>query len=121
MRQRQGLVLILGGLIIAGAIIGLLNPVYVSDPPPAPHDLTSPSGLADRVDPNSADVDALAVVPGLGRKRAEEIVAFRARALERRPGIPVFIRPKDLEDVHGIGPATVENTAQYLIFPTTQP
>ena len=117
-RQRHGLLLILAGLIVAGAVIYWHNPVYVADPPP---EQATPSALADRVDPNTADADTLAVVPGLGRKRAAEIVAYRGRLMEQRPGLPAFAVAKDLENVRGIGPATVENVQRYLVFPTTRP
>ena len=116
--QRQGLLLILAGLIVGGAVVCMRNPVYVPDPQ---SEQAAPSALADRVDPNTADAATLAVVPGLGRKRATEIVAYRARALERRPGMPAFAAAKDLENVRGIGPATVENVQRYLVFPTTRP
>src|SRR5262245_6638054 len=115
--QRKGLLIVIAALIAGGAVLYALNPLYIPDPPAG----ATNSDLADRIDPNTADADTLAVLPTLGRKRAAEIVAFRTREQIKHPGTVVFKVPKDLEQVHGIGPATVATMAPYLIFPSTQP
>src|SRR5947207_13072080 len=52
-----------------------LNRQYISDPQPA---MPARFGeLADRLDPNVAMWEDLAVLPQLGEKRAKEIVAYR--------------------------------------------
>ena len=93
--------------------------LYVSDPPPARaqrHD-----ELADRVDPNTATWQELAVLPQIGEKRAREIVAYRDAFVARQPDRAPFARPQDLMNVKGIGPAMVETIRPHLTFPATQP
>lgn len=59
------------------------------------------------VDVNSASVDALAAVPGLRREVAEAVVAHRG---EKGP----FADLDALDDVKGIGPATLESIRPFL-------
>ena len=66
---------------------------------PAPAEAKPALGPGERVDLNHAPLDDLMKLPGVGRKRAEAIVALR----ERRP----FRRPEDLALVKGISPAWV--------------
>jgi competence ComEA-like helix-hairpin-helix protein len=61
------------------------------------------------LDPNRADVETLAALPGIGPARAAAIVAGRA-------GGP-YRTPRDLLRVHGIGPKTVERLRPFLYFP----
>jgi DNA uptake protein ComE-like DNA-binding protein len=94
------------------------NRAYVSDPQPA-----SPARfdeLADRLDPNTATWQELAVLPQIGEVRARAIVAYRQNALAQ--GQPLaFTREEDLMNISGIGPATVATLRPYLQFPPTQP
>ena len=98
------------------------NRAYVPDPPP-------PRGpryeeVADKLDPNTADVAALSALPLIGEKRAQDIVAYREA---RRAGVPdriVFTRPEDLLMIRGFGQASMETLRPYLMFPaspTTRP
>ena len=93
--------------------------MYVSDPQPE----RSPryGDLADRIDPNTADWQTLAALPGIGERRARDIVEYRERkrAQARDPGLVVFDAPGDLLYVRGIGAATVAGMKPYLLFPTT--
>jgi competence protein ComEA len=59
------------------------------------------------VDVNSASVEALAAVPGLRREVAEAVVQHRA---EQGP----FVDLDALDDVKGIGPATLEAIRPFL-------
>lgn len=70
----------------------------------------------DRVDPNSANWQTLACLPGIGEQRAKAIVEYRSA---RR--WPAFTQPDDLAGVRGIGPKTVESIRPFLTFPTTGP
>ncbi len=63
------------------------------DPPPA--------------DLNTADLDELAEIPGLGRSRAEAI-------LEYRESVSTFMCLEELAYVPGIGPATIEKVAPFV-------
>ena len=55
------------------------------------------------IDPNSADLQTLEALPGIGSVRASAILRER----ERKP----FLKLGDLERVRGIGPRTVERLA----------
>ena len=89
-----------------------------------PTDLTKGSRaaeLASRLDPNTADWQALAAVPNLGEKRAKDIVSHRERMRNSDPSTVVFKTVYDLRLVRGIGPAMVEKLRPYLIFPGENP
>ena len=88
---------------------------YLPDPAP---DVPARAGdLADRIDPNTAEVQTLAALPTVGRQRAEAIVAYRERHRARTPDRPAFARPEDLLKVDGIGVAMVATVEPYLRFP----
>jgi DNA uptake protein ComE-like DNA-binding protein len=78
------------------------------------------SELSDRIDPNTASTAELSAIPDLGPKRAQSIVDFRQKFIERHPNQIPFHRASDLEQIPGIGPATAENLAPYLQFPLPQ-
>jgi hypothetical protein len=121
--QRRALLLLLSILLVVFCVRLAMNRQFV--PTPQPPQGVRAGELATRIDANTADWQTLAAIPGLGEKRAKDIVAFRERMLARRPGRRVFERPADLILVRGIGPATVANIEPYLIFPpgsvATQP
>ena len=102
----------LAGLVLIGCVLlaiqGLYRPVAVPDPPASfpPHF----DDLADRLDPNAATADELAVLPGIGASKAAGIVAYRNA--DR-----TFRKASDLGRVDGIGPAIVAKIAPYLVFP----
>lgn len=121
--QRRALLAILSILLVVLCIRLAFNPQYVSNPQP-------PQGsrageLASRIDPNTADWQTLAAVPGLGEKRAKSIVEYRDRLRASDANVVVFRDPSDLRHIRGIGVATIQNLRPYLLFPsdraTTQP
>lgn len=61
------------------------------------------------VDINSAGVEALILLPGVGTKRAEAIIAER----ERRGG---FTRLSDIQDVKGIGERRFEAIKDFIVI-----
>ena len=67
----------------------------------------------ERVNPNTASLPSLRRLPGLGPIRAAAILDYRQASGRPAP----FRSLKDLESVHGIGPATAENLREYLEFP----
>ncbi|MBC7784122.1 MAG: helix-hairpin-helix domain-containing protein [Burkholderiales bacterium] len=78
--------------------------------------------LADQIDPNEADWPTLAVLPTIGPKRAQDIVAAREQLRRLHPDRPPFMSLADLDQhVKGIGQATIIKLQPYLRFPTTQP
>ena len=60
------------------------------------------------LDPNTADAESLAVLPGIGAGRAAALVAARASA--------AFRRVEDLRRVPGIGAGTAERLRPFLVF-----
>src|SRR5207237_1075655 len=93
------------------------NSRYVSDPQPdVPPRYDE---LADRVDPNTADWQTLAALPGIGERRARDIVGYRERKRDqaRQPDLLVFKVPGDLLYVRGVGVAMVEAMKPHLLFP----
>jgi hypothetical protein len=117
--QRRALLLVLIGFALLLAVRLALNPAYVSNP--QPEEPPRYRDLADRIDPNTADWQTLAALPGLGEKRAKAITEYRDERLRARPGETVFNAPRDLMAVRGIGVAMVVTLRPYLVFPTDKP
>jgi DNA uptake protein ComE-like DNA-binding protein len=94
------------------------NTSYVSDPQPGRPPRYNE--LADRIDPNTADWQTLAALPGIGERKARDIVEYRERkrAEARDPGLIVFDAEGDLLYVRGIGPALIEAMRPHLLFPS---
>lgn len=61
------------------------------------------------IDPNSATLAELELIPGLGQKRAGEIVEIRKTKK--------FKSLEDFRSIQGIGPKRLETLAHWLIFP----
>ena len=115
--QRRVLLVVLTLLLLFLAGRYACNTVYVSNPQP---DLPPRHGeLADKVDPNAADWQTLAALPGIGEKRAQDIVAYRERkrAEARDANLVVFDAEGDLLYVRGVGPALLEGMRPHLLFP----
>jgi len=113
--QRRVLLLLLTVLLVVLAVRYALNPVFVSDP--QPERPPRYDELVDRIDPNTADWATLAALPGLGEKRAKDIVAFREESKRYFPDSVAFARPDDLLKVKGIGVAMLEAIRPFLEFP----
>jgi hypothetical protein len=114
--QRRVVLGIVVALLAYLAIEYRLNPTQISDPQP-------PQGnrygeLEDRLDPNTAGAAALAAIPQLGEKKAQQIVEYRDDFVRSHHGQPAFIEPRDLLKIKGIGVSTVNNMEQYLVFPS---
>ena len=113
--QRRVLLVLLTTLLVFLTVRYALNPSYVSDPQPE-----RPSRfheLADRIDPNTADWATLAALPGIGEKRAKDIVAYREDAKRYAPDRVAFPRREDMLRVKGIGLTMLEGMDPYLTFP----
>src|SRR5687767_1532897 len=113
-------VLIVFVLILCSVLLICLarDRMYVSNPPPPRAERYDE--LADRIDPNVATWQELAVLPQIGEKRAKEIIAYREGFVARKPYRPAFERAQDLMEVKGIGPALLETLRPHLEFPTTR-
>jgi DNA uptake protein ComE-like DNA-binding protein len=113
--QRRALLVLLSVLCLGLGVRYACNPAYVSNPQP---DRPSRADeLADRVDPNTADVNTLIAIPQMGEKRARAIIEFREKRRALLPGQPAFRTASDLTAVRGIGWSMVENLRPYLTFP----
>src|SRR5437762_11397796 len=113
-------VLIAFALILSTVLLLRLafNHHYISDPQPLRPERYDE--LADRLDPNVASWQELAVLPQLGEKRAREIVAYREQFRADRRGDVAFARIEDLLKVRGIGVAMIETIRPHLMFPATR-
>jgi len=72
--------------------------------------------LEDRINPNTAPLESLVRLPGLGVTRAGAIVAYRENFNGKTGSSPVFRDLHDLEKVDGIGPKTAQNVGEWLKF-----
>lgn len=115
------LALILGGRLVRHALLvdpsgGWREPGWLEERlPEAPPVVDAAAARRPRfpsapLDPNTSCVDSLCLLPGIGPALAERIVAARQDGLR-------FARARDLQEVRGIGPRTVERLAPYLTFP----
>jgi hypothetical protein len=118
-KQRRAIVILLAAILIYLTIRLIRNPVYVADP--QPRDGPRAAELADRIDPNTADVATLAALPMIGQRRAQDIVEYRERFVAQNPGKRAFTRVEDLLRIKGFGTAMIEHVRPYLTFPREQP
>ena len=113
--QRRVLITLLAALCVVFGVRAACNRAYVSDPPPARgpryHE------VADRIDPDTADVGTMSALPMIGEKRAQDIVDYREARRTSRAGERVFNKPEDLLQIRGFGRATVELLRPHLLFP----
>lgn len=107
--QERGLMLLIGvAVLTSGLLLFADRPPARQEPSPAVIHLEQVSILLpvfitpEPIDINSATIDELIVLPGIGPALAQRIIDYRA---EHGP----FRSIKDLEGVSGIGPQTVEN------------
>ena len=98
-------------ILLAAALVAVRlfsSPAFVADPqPPVGQRATE---LADRIDPNTATQAQLAALPGLGPKRAADVVAGRAAGR--------YKTASDLQRISGIGEAIVAKLEPFLRFDT---
>lgn len=78
----------LAGAALAAALLLAASPAQAAKKPLAP---------ADRIDLNRAGVAELMRLPGVGEKKAQAIVAYRAKT--------PFQKAEDVVKVKGLGPA----------------
>ena len=74
---------------------------------PQPAVTPDPLLSGEKIDINTADEETLMLLPGIGEKRAKDIIAYRAA---NGP----FRIPEDLTKVKGIGEETLEGLLEYI-------
>jgi len=89
--RQAGRIALLGALLLAAA----------------PTLAKQPLGPADRIDLNRAGLTELTRLPGVGQKKAQAILAARAK----KP----FSRPEDVVGVKGLGPAWFAKVKGHLV------
>ncbi|MFH1370951.1 MAG: helix-hairpin-helix domain-containing protein [Planctomycetota bacterium] len=72
--------------------------------------------LEHKINPNDAPPESLARLPGIGRTRAQAIVAYREDVQRSGNGNLAFQNCDDLKNVKGIGPVTAKNICDWLKF-----
>ncbi len=75
--------------------------------------------LNDIINPNFASWESLARIPGIARGKATEIIRYRENYINTNMGLP-FTCAEDMQNVRGIGPATIQNIKPYLHFAEEQ-
>ena len=103
---RSEIVLTQPSAAVAAAVSVPTAPVVPASPavptPPA-----AAGDGAELVNVNTADAERLMTLPGIGEKRAADIVAYRE---EHGP----FAKPEDLDKVEGIGEKTLEDLLPHI-------
>ena len=115
--QRNVLLALLCVLLVYLAARYACRTTYVGDPPPERPPRYD--DLADRVDPNTADWQTLAALPGLGERKAKDIVEYREtkRAEAKDPALVVFRTENDLLYVRGVGVGLIDAMRPHLLLP----
>lgn len=119
-----GFVLLFAGLLVTR----WFYPLYIAAPVGVePAASSGPAGewthLVDqRIDPNTASWTELMRLPRVGESLAKAIVAYREERQQmmqspKARAHVVFMRPEDMLEVTGIGPATLQLMREHLRFP----
>lgn len=101
--------------IIAVALAGAFCMYFVFMNSPADGNAANIE-LRQKVNPNNAPVESLMRLPGISRKRAEAIIAYRERFSISGKGDLAFRDCNDLHNIKGIGPGVTDDMCQYLEF-----
>lgn len=68
--------------------------------------------FAGKINPNTASIESMMRLPGIGPARAGDIVEYRSNCQDRK----AFENADDLQVIKGIGPKTVEKMEPWLCF-----
>ncbi len=72
--------------------------------------------ISEKINPNTANWPSLARLPGIGEKRAKDIIYYRNKQQIYDNNSTVYNVYNDLAKVKGIGKVTCEKIRDYLIF-----
>lgn len=106
-QEGQFLALCLASVVLCG-VLAVFFAVSTTEPAVS-GSVTAPLYQAAVVDLNTADVQALCTLPGVGEKRARAIVDYRVRA-------GGFGRMSDLLAIPGITPAVLEQWGEQAVL-----
>lgn len=106
-QERQFLALCLASVVLCG-VLAVFFAVSTTESAVS-GSVTAPLYQAAVVDLNTADVQALCTLPGVGEKRARAIVDYRVRA-------GGFARMSDLLAIPGITPAVLEQWGEQAVL-----
>ena len=100
-------------LLIAALLLGCLpllsQPLLAADKPAAkPTTMATSAKEAGKINLNTASADELAALKGVGEKKAQAIVDYREKQGK-------FTSVDQLEEVSGIGPATLDANRDMII------
>jgi competence ComEA-like helix-hairpin-helix protein len=104
----QSFAFVIGAFAAIGLCCGFASSPEANDSVPRPYAVE----LDSQINPNDASVESMARLPGLGPARAGAIVAYR----QDHPDSRAFRDGKDLQNVSGIGPGTVESIDDWIKF-----
>lgn len=111
-RQCRVLTALVGGLLVMIVWRTAADRTHLENPPQANPDQAP--FLADRIDLNTAGLDELVTLPGIGPLRARAIIEYRESAVSPA----AFTHPEDLLYVDGFGMTTIEQLQSYLMMKT---
>ena len=104
--SERKLLLVIGALLLAGALIRLLPVKYPSDFSRNPVTI---SQAPQPVDINKASRKELMSIPGIGQVIAERIIRYRNEA-------GPFHHAEELLNIRGIGPKSLAAIREYITF-----
>jgi competence protein ComEA len=108
----HGAAFLRGGLLLIGVAHATALVVWVAQPAPR-----AAPAYELRLNPNTASAAELALLPRIGPKLAQSIVASRSASARS----PAFRGIDDIQALPGIGPATIREIEPLLAFPATEP
>ncbi len=104
--SERKLLLIIGALLLAGALLRLLPVKYPSN---FSQNSVAVSHAPQPVDMNQASLEELMSIPGIGQVIAERIIRYRSEA-------GPFHHAEELLKIRGIGPKSLAAIRDYITF-----
>src|SRR6478672_3809797 len=105
---------LIGVILVAAAYLGWVSfrhRALIPRPQPAVGERAAE--LANKLDLNKAKREELAILPGMGEKKAQAIVDYREAFVSQHPGERAFNSASDLKQIKGFGQSTVKNLEPY--------